>query len=109
MCEAHFGMVGDSLRNKEAEMGYLNAAEVLPDDLLEEIQKYVDGSLLYIPERGRRLWGTGTDSREFFRKRNQEIREKYEGGSTLEELSEQYGLAYSTVRKIVYQCGTALR
>ena len=83
-------------------MGYINAAEVLPDDLLKEIQRYVDGNLLYIPESDRRVWGTGTDSRDYFKERNREILEKYEGGSTLKELSERYGLAYSTVRKIVY-------
>jgi septum formation topological specificity factor MinE len=36
--------------NKERTiMKYRNAAEILPENLLEEIQKYVKGDLLYIP------------------------------------------------------------
>ena len=32
-------------------MSYVNADEVLPEDLIREIQKYVDGKVLYIPRR----------------------------------------------------------
>ncbi len=32
-------------------MSYVNANEVLPDDLVQEIQKYLDGQLLYIPRK----------------------------------------------------------
>lgn len=31
-------------------MKYLNAAELLPEHLLKEIQTYVDGEILYIPK-----------------------------------------------------------
>ena len=31
-------------------MKYINAAEVLPETLLKELQSYVDGELLYIPK-----------------------------------------------------------
>ena len=32
-------------------MSYVNANEVLPDNLVQEIQKYLDGQLLYIPRK----------------------------------------------------------
>ena len=32
-------------------MSYVNAEEVLPEDLIREIQKYVDGKVLYIPRK----------------------------------------------------------
>jgi len=34
-------------------MKYINATEVLPKDLLNEIQKYIAGEILYISEEGR--------------------------------------------------------
>ena len=30
-------------------MKYLNAAEVLPEELIREIQKHVSGNLIYVP------------------------------------------------------------
>ncbi len=32
-------------------MSYMNAEEVLPKSLIGEIQKYIDGQLIYIPEK----------------------------------------------------------
>ena len=32
-------------------MGYIKAVDVLPDELLSEIQKYVDGQMLYITRK----------------------------------------------------------
>ncbi|WML42394.1 hypothetical protein RCG19_20310 [Neobacillus sp. OS1-2] len=41
-------------------MKYVNASNILPDKLLAEIQKYVQGETLYIPkpEKTYRKWGT---------------------------------------------------
>ena len=42
-------------------MKYINAADVLPKDLLNEILNYVDGELLYIPtSRKKKKWGKQT-------------------------------------------------
>ncbi|MCS4481023.1 hypothetical protein JQ035_15370 [Clostridium botulinum] len=38
-------------------MKYINAADVLPKELLKEILNYVDGELLYIPASGERQNG----------------------------------------------------
>ena len=43
-------------------MRYQNAAELLPAELLEALQGYLDGGYLYIPRRAehRRAWGERT-------------------------------------------------
>jgi Mor family transcriptional regulator len=83
---------------------YKNASDILPDELLREVQKYIEGESLYIPRsRERKKWGEGTGGRRFFLQRNEEIRTKFFHGASLDELSEEYNLSFETVRKIVYQ------
>ena len=84
-------------------MKYVNAAEILPEKLLKEIQTYMDGGVLYIPKSSaKKGWGSVSGSRKFYQKRNEEIRFLYENGYSLESLSKQYGLAHSTLKKIIY-------
>lgn len=83
-------------------MKYINAAEILPLDLLIEIQKYVDSGLIYIPENDKKQWGMVSGTKDFYIKRNQEIKEKYKSGCSIDKLSELYGLAYNTIKKIIY-------
>ena len=47
-------------------MGYMKAEEILPMELIELIQQYVDGRNIYIPrkEENRQEWGTGTQTRQ---------------------------------------------
>ena len=53
-------------------MKYKNASEVLPDELLREIQKYAAGEALYIPAAGeRKKWGDGSGAKVFYRQRNE--------------------------------------
>lgn len=83
-------------------MKYINAAEVLPKELLNEIFNYVDGELLYIPTSGKKLkWGQRTGSREYYQKRNMEIISQYKSGVTISNIAKDYCLSYDTVRKIV--------
>lgn len=83
-------------------MNYVNAADVLPDELLKEIKKFVSGELLYIPSgKEKSAWGEKSGSRQFYRERNRKIKELFQGGKTIEELSESFGLSYETVRKII--------
>ena len=84
-------------------MKYVNAAEILPERLLRELQTYIDGDVLYVPRQtSKKEWGTGSGSRSFYGERNREIRRLYREGHSMEALSEQYGLAHSTIRKIIY-------
>ncbi len=84
-------------------MKYTNAAEILPKELLKEIQTYIDGDVLYIPKTStKKEWGSVSGSREFYQKRNKEIQFLYENGYSIDALSKQYGLAHSTLKKIIY-------
>lgn len=85
-------------------MKYLNAAEVLPEELLVQIQKHISGEILYIPSgKGHVKWGEKSGSKQFFEARNQQIRAQYQNGDTLEQIAREFGLAYETVRKILYK------
>lgn len=84
-------------------MRYRNASDILPDELLKEIQKYTSGEALYIP-RGieRKKWGNSSGARSFYEQRNEEIRQKFNQKVSMEELSIEYVLAVETIRKIIY-------
>ncbi len=50
-------------------MKYTNAADVLPEELLNEILNYVNGELLYIPVAGKKQkWGENSGSRDYYTK-----------------------------------------
>ena len=84
-------------------MKYMNAADVLPEELLKEIQMYVTGDLIYIPNKNaQKRWGEKSGSRTYYTKRNKEMKMKYKEGLSIFQLSELYGLALDTVRKILY-------
>lgn len=84
-------------------MKYINAAEILPEKLLKEIQMYIDGVILYIPKTSaKKGWGLVSGSRKFYQKRNKEIKFLFKNGYSIEALSKRYGLAHSTLKKIIY-------
>ena len=85
-------------------MKYRNASDILPDELLKEIQKYAAGETLYIPSNmARKQWGHGSGAKVFYKQRNEEIRNKYFHKTSIESLAEQYCLSAETIRKIVYK------
>jgi len=87
-------------------MKYRNASEILPDELLKEIQKYTSGEAIYIPtptDKKRKRWGEGSGTRIFYEQRNEEIRYKFSHGATMEQLAGEYFLSVETIRKIVYR------
>lgn len=85
-------------------MKYINAAEILPDKLVREIQKYVNGQLMYIPKAdGNREWGTVSGARSYYSERNKMIRDAHGGGESIDDLAARYGLTRSTIRNIIYQ------
>ena len=47
-------------------MGYRKAADVLPKQLIAEIQKYIDGEMLYLPRKCKEhsRWGEKSGTRE---------------------------------------------
>ena len=85
-------------------MKYRKASDILPDQLLREVQKYIEGEALYVPKgKARKKWGEGSGIRTFYLQRNEEIRNKFFRKASIETLAEEYGLSYETIRKIVYK------
>ncbi|MCM3728382.1 CD3324 family protein [Neobacillus cucumis] len=85
-------------------MKYLNAAKVLPEKLIVEIQKYVQGETLYIPkpETEHRKWGTSSGGRRMLDHRNAAIKNSFNSGSSIQQLAKEYYLSTETIKKIVY-------
>lgn len=85
-------------------MKYQKANTVLPEHLLLQIQKYVQGKYLYIPapEESRKAWGEDSGARESLYKRNEEIYYKYKQGLKIDELAEEYFLSVHSIKKIIY-------
>lgn len=84
-------------------MKYENANNILPADLVNQIQKYAAGKLLYIPKKEEPVaWGSLSGARQKLLKRNQRIYNEYKNGKGVGELSEEYFLSVDSIRKIVY-------
>lgn len=84
-------------------MSYKKGVEVLPAHLLKEIQKYIDGGLIYIPKKSERVgWGNLNGSKNLLDKRNKKIYELYKDGVAIDKIAETYYLSEETIKKIVY-------
>ena len=82
-------------------MKYVNAADVLPPELLIEISKYAGGKLLCIPTLNeKRPWGEKSGSKQYYLDRNHQIRNLFQQGHSAEELSKIFGLSPETVKRI---------
>jgi DNA-binding NarL/FixJ family response regulator len=83
---------------------YVKAEIILPDNLIEEIQKYIQGEYLYIPTKAgtRKKWGENSGNRENLKVRNISIKEKYKSGYTVKRLAEEFFLSVDSIRKIIY-------
>ncbi|HIZ38671.1 MAG TPA: hypothetical protein H9968_01920 [Candidatus Anaerobutyricum stercoris] len=86
-------------------MKYINANVILPDELVEELQKYVQAGYIYVParEEQHKAWGELSGYREELEKRNGKIISEYRQGSSVEELADRYSLSTSAIRKIIHQ------
>ena len=92
-------------------MSYVKAEDVLPKHLVEEIQKYVDGKLLYIPRKDENSfsWGEKSGTRERLAERNQTIVEHYNSGVTVETLSREFYLSEKRIRGILREYESSIR
>ncbi|HBM80889.1 MAG: CD3324 family protein [Clostridiales bacterium] len=86
-------------------MGYKNGRDILPPDLLAELQKYVQGELIYIPRssENRAAWGELNGTRFIMDERNHEIYLMYKKGVSIEKLMECYHLSCDSIKKILYK------
>ncbi|WP_444442530.1 CD3324 family protein [Pseudoruminococcus massiliensis] len=86
-------------------MKYINANTILPDMLVEELQKYVQAGYIYIPAKDEqhKSWGELSGYRKELAKRNAIIIMEYKNGVSVAELADRYFLSVSAIRKIIYQ------
>ena len=86
-------------------MGYKNAALVLPQALIKEIQRYIDGVYLYIPRKteNKRSWGEATNARLMLQVRNICIFQDYLSGKSVQELAQEYYLSCKSIQRVIAQ------
>ena len=84
-------------------MGYIKAEEILPMEVIELIQQYVDGQNIYIPRKNenRQEWGAGTKIRQELQQRNQKIYSDYQLGMKVSELAVRYYLSEKCIQRII--------
>ncbi len=86
-------------------MKYMNANEILPVWLVEELQKYMQAGYLYIPAKTEqhKSWGELSGYRKELEVRNEKIISEYKQGVSVEELADFNHLSVYGIRKIIYQ------
>ena len=86
-------------------MGYIRAEEILPNEVIELIQQYVDGANLYIPRKqeNRQQWGTRTAYKDELQTRNALIYRDYLSGMPIPELANNYFLSEKSIQRIIRQ------
>lgn len=84
-------------------MSYKNGKDILPSSLLEELQKYIQGELIYIPreEKTRKGWGEINGTRKAIFDRNLEIYEQYKSGLSINDLVSLYSLSDDSIKKVL--------
>lgn len=85
-------------------MKYLKAQDVLPAELVEELQKYAGGNIIYVPKpkHTHHRWGELSGTREYVDQRNLTIREKYRDGHDTQMLAQEFCLSIDSIKKIIY-------
>lgn len=81
-------------------MSYINAESVLPKEMIEEIQKYVNGVDLYIPKIPETNSACSDYKLELYR-RNQEIYKLFLQGEKVSKLAAKYYLSDKSVYRIL--------
>lgn len=86
-------------------MSYKKATHILPQELLEQVQQYVDGEFIYIPRsaENKKNWGSATSTRKELKVRNAQIYAEYLEGETTSVLAERYFLSAKSIQRIVGQ------
>jgi Mor family transcriptional regulator len=84
-------------------MGYVNARDIFPSEVLEVIQNYVDGECIYIPkkEENKISWGELSQIKNELLNRNGRIYEDYLKGISISILSERYYLSPKSIQRIL--------
>lgn len=86
-------------------MCYIKAKDVLPLEVIELIQQYIEGEYLYIPkkESNKLEWGSKTNTKIEMNQRNAMIYEEFEAGASKTTLSDKYFLSIKSIERIILQ------
>ena len=86
-------------------MGYIKAWEILPKDIIKQIQQYIDGEVIYIPklEENRKSWGENTNTKSELANRNKMIYADYLSGISISRLTKKYYLVEKSIQRIIRQ------
>ncbi len=87
-------------------MSYTRVKRVLPMDILELIQEYIDGEYIYIPRKSgsKQEWGSRTSIRKELACRDREIFRDYQsGGCSSGYLAQKYFLSVKSIQRIIRQ------
>ena len=89
-------------------MKYVKAQDIFPHSLLAEIQKYIQGEMVYIPKlpSNYEKWGANTDTKNAVAQRNEDIVQAFKAGVMISELAKVFYLSEETIKKIVYRKNT---
>lgn len=87
---------------KGEEMSYINANDILPMELINEIQRYVQGVNLYIPKIPEKKKTDSGYKHELY-ERNKEIYDLFQAGNKVSELANMYYLSDKSIYRILGQ------
>lgn len=92
-------------------MKYENAQNILPEDIIKQLQQYVEGMYLYIPkkENNKKAWGENSGFKFELVNRNKEIYNKFLTGVEIKELARSYYLTESSIRRIIREYKLLMR
>lgn len=84
-------------------MSYKKAIDVLPTELLDMVQSYVDGEYIYIPRKvgNRKAWGEKNNIKVDYLVRNTAICNEHKNGVSVDELSKKYFLSPKSIQRII--------
>lgn len=84
-------------------MCYKAAKEILPIEVIEIIQNYIQGEYIYIPkkENTRQQWGTKNNTRKEINLRDEAIYGEYVEGISRNQLADKYFLSKKSIDRII--------
>ncbi len=84
-------------------MCYKAAKEILPIEVIEIIQNYIQGEYIYIPkkENTRQQWGTKNNTRKEINLRDEAIYGEYVAGISRKQLADKYFLSKKSIDRII--------
>lgn len=84
-------------------MSYIKATDILPQEILAVIQKYVDGEYIYIPRKecNKKDWGENTKIKKEISIRNEGIYREHYSNVPIKILAVKYYLSEKSIQRII--------